>query len=55
MLAVGGINGSSTSCVEGGIVVNFDLNDLIFQNGYDPSQWGEYKVPDLVTAQIGGT
>lgn len=55
MLAIGGINGSSTSCVEGGIVVNFDLNDLTFQNGYDPSQWGEYKVPDLVTAQIGGT
>lgn len=55
LLAVGGIHGSSTSCVEGGIVVNFDLNSLTFQNGYDPSQWGEYKVPDLVTAQIGGT
>lgn len=56
MLVIGGgVNGSSTDCVEGGIVVNFDLNNLTFQNGYDPSQWSEYKVPDLVTAQIGGT
>lgn len=55
MLAVGGMHSSSTDCVEGGIIVNFDLNHLTFQNGYDPNQWSEYKVPDLVTAQIGGT
>jgi hypothetical protein len=55
MFAVGGIHGSSTECVDGGIVVNFDLNGLTFRSDYDPNQWSEYKVPDLVTAEIGGT
>ncbi|QSS65061.1 hypothetical protein I7I51_05902 [Histoplasma capsulatum] len=32
----------------------FNLNTLRFQNTYHPEEWGEYEVPDLVTARIGG-
>jgi hypothetical protein len=54
MLAIGGYRIDSTHCLEGGVMVNFNLNNLSFQDAYDPSQWGNYKVPDLLSAQIGG-
>ncbi|KAI3207680.1 hypothetical protein CBS147311_2781 [Penicillium roqueforti] len=54
MLAVGGQHVDSTYCLEGGIIVNFNLNTLTFEDEYDPTTWSKYKVPDLVTALIGG-
>ncbi|CAG8891175.1 unnamed protein product [Penicillium egyptiacum] len=54
MLAVGGQHVDSTHCLEGGVVVNFNLNTLKFEDEYDPTNWSKYKVPDLVTKWIGG-
>lgn len=54
MLAVGGLNVDPTVCVDGGIIANFNLNTLAFQSTYDPSEWSEYSVPDILTAEIGG-
>lgn len=54
MLSLGGVRVGSTDCVEGGIIVNFNLNNLTFVDNYDPKSWSEYKVPDIVTAKIGG-
>lgn len=54
MLAVGGQHVDPTHCLEGGVIVNFNLNTLSFEDKYDPTIWSEYKVPDVVTKQIGG-
>jgi hypothetical protein len=54
MLAVGGQHVDSTHCLEGGVIVNFNLNTLRFEDDYDPTKWSKYKVPDLVTKWIGG-
>jgi hypothetical protein len=54
MLTVGGQHVDPSQCLEGGVIVNFNLNSLSFQDNYDPAHWSEYKVPDLVMAQIGG-
>ena len=55
MFVLGGIHqGDSTICLEGGIIQVFNLNTLKFQDSYSPTTWSEYKVPSLVTAQIGG-
>ncbi|KAJ5373471.1 hypothetical protein N7517_005477 [Penicillium concentricum] len=54
MLAVGGQHVDSTRCLEGGVIVNFNLNTLKFEDEYDPTHWSPYQVPDLVTKHIGG-
>jgi hypothetical protein len=54
MLAIGGLHVDPTNCIEDGIIVNFNLNTLAFQSTYHPAEWGEYKVPDILTAEIGG-
>ncbi|CRL18927.1 Galactose oxidase/kelch, beta-propeller [Penicillium camemberti] len=54
MLAVGGQHVDPLHCLEGGIIVNFNLNTLSFEDKYDPTNWSEYKVPDVVTKLIGG-
>ncbi|KAJ6123741.1 hypothetical protein N7471_011058 [Penicillium samsonianum] len=54
MLAVGGQHVDSTHCLENGVIVNFNLNTLRFEDGYNPTNWSKYKVPDLVTKWIGG-
>lgn len=54
MLALGGLRVDPTKCLEGGIIVNFNLNNLTFEDSYDPKKWSDYKVPAIVTAQIGG-
>ncbi|KGO68398.1 Galactose oxidase/kelch, beta-propeller [Penicillium italicum] len=54
MLAVGGQHVDSTQCLEGGVIVNFNLNTLSFEDKYDPTNWSEYKVPDAVVKLIGG-
>lgn len=53
LLAVGGQRVDPTNCLEGGVIVNFNLNSLSFQD-YDPSTWSEYRVPNVLTAKIGG-
>ncbi|KAJ5157735.1 uncharacterized protein N7482_008835 [Penicillium canariense] len=55
MLALGGVRVGATTCLGGGVIVNFNLNSLNFQDSYDPKQWSKYEVPDVVTAQIGGS
>ncbi|KAJ6120146.1 hypothetical protein N7523_004426 [Penicillium sp. IBT 18751x] len=54
MLAIGGLHVDPTNCVDGGVVVNFDLNTLAFQSTYDPAEWSVYKVPGILSAEIGG-
>jgi Kelch motif protein len=54
MFILGGIPRDSEPCLEGGIIQVFNLNTLKFQDSYSPTTWSEYKVPSLVTAQIGG-
>ncbi|KAJ5929293.1 hypothetical protein N7454_007141 [Penicillium verhagenii] len=53
MLAIGGLRVDTSHCLEDGMIVNFNLNNLTFQN-YNPAEWSDYKVPDLLTAKIGG-
>jgi hypothetical protein len=52
MLVLGGRQASPTDCVE--TVSVFNLNTGRFQDTYDPEDWEEYKVPDLVSGRIGG-
>ncbi|KAI9740527.1 MAG: hypothetical protein M1834_005108 [Cirrosporium novae-zelandiae] len=54
IFVLGGQYLNTTNCVEGGIIQVFNLNTLAFQNKYDPKAWSEYRVPDVVTAKIGG-
>ncbi|KAJ5653608.1 hypothetical protein N7490_000611 [Penicillium lividum] len=54
MLAIGGLRIDVTHCLEDGVIINFNLNSLSFQDNYDPAVWSTYKVPDILTAQIGG-
>lgn len=55
MLVIGGVSLDSAHCLVGGPIQVFNLNTLDFQNLYDPREWSEYDVPDVVTAVIGGT
>ncbi|KAI9656088.1 MAG: hypothetical protein M1829_000443 [Trizodia sp. TS-e1964] len=54
MIIVGGDTVDKT-CLQGGLIQIFNLNTLKFQDQYDPKVWSQYKVPDVVTAKIGGT
>lgn len=54
MLVLGGQHVASSNCLEDGILLNFNLNDLEFQDTYDPRKWDDYRVPEVVISQIGG-
>lgn len=54
MLVIGGVNPNSQQCLADGPIQIFNLNTLKFQNLYNPREWAEYAVPDVVTALIGG-
>jgi Kelch motif len=54
MLVIGGVNPDASHCTKDGPVLVFNLNTLKFQNLYDPREWTDYAVPDVVTAAIGG-
>lgn len=54
MLVIGGVNPNPEHCIASGPIQVFNLNTLKFQDVYDPQEWSEYAVPDLVTAVIGG-
>ncbi|KAI2785974.1 hypothetical protein POX_h09739 [Penicillium oxalicum] len=55
MLALGGLRNDPTKCLDGGVIVAFNLNTLRFQDTYDPAIWSEYRVPGIITARIGGS
>ncbi|KAL6235300.1 hypothetical protein BDW75DRAFT_210074 [Aspergillus navahoensis] len=52
MLVLGGISVGSTQCID--MIRVFNLNTGRFQDAYNPRDWDEYKVPDLVSGRIGG-
>lgn len=52
MLVLGGSKVAPKSCLDPIRVYN--LNTGRFQDTYDPEDWEEYKVPDLVSGRIGG-
>lgn len=55
MLAIGGYRTASTQCLEDGVIVNFNLNTLSFEEKYDPAgSYSSFKVPDIITKEIGG-
>ncbi|KAF7158140.1 hypothetical protein CNMCM5623_002806 [Aspergillus felis] len=54
MFVLGGVHLDPTHCLDGGVIRVFNLNTGRFQNTYSPTVWSDYKVPDLVTAVIGG-
>ncbi|KAJ5724928.1 hypothetical protein N7493_006656 [Penicillium malachiteum] len=54
MLSIAGMRIDTSYCLDGGIITTFNLNNLTFQDTYDPSVWSEYKVPDILIAEIGG-
>jgi hypothetical protein len=53
MFVIGGVHQSQATCIDG-IIQVFNLNTLQFQDSYTPSTWSTYKVPEVVTAVIGG-
>lgn len=55
MLVIGGTYTTPSLCVPGGLIQVFNLNTLKFQDVYDPQEWEDYKVPDMISGQIGGT
>ncbi|KAL5356467.1 hypothetical protein BJX96DRAFT_162494 [Aspergillus floccosus] len=55
MFVLGGKKMDTSECLDGGLIQVFNLNTGKFQNTYDPTKWSDYKIPDLVTAQIGGS
>ncbi|EGD99890.1 hypothetical protein TESG_07223 [Trichophyton tonsurans CBS 112818] len=55
MFVIGGQYTSQTSCLVGPLVRVFNLNELKFKDKYDPREWSEYLVPDVITKKIGGT
>ncbi|POS74331.1 kelch repeat protein [Diaporthe helianthi] len=57
MMVIGGYPaqpGTSTSCVNGGIVQLFNLSSSKWIDRYDPSLWSDYHVPEMIYAMIGG-
>ncbi|KAL4899214.1 hypothetical protein BDW74DRAFT_183957 [Aspergillus multicolor] len=53
MLVLGGVQvGGRSPCVE--MIRVFNLNTGRFQDKYDPEDWDQYAVPELVIGRIGG-
>jgi hypothetical protein len=48
MMVIGGV-GASATCVRGGFVRTFDLNELKFLDNYDPNGNKNYQIPTVVT------
>ncbi|EFR04259.1 hypothetical protein MGYG_07268 [Nannizzia gypsea CBS 118893] len=55
MFVIGGEYSSPTACLTGPFVRVFNLNELKFKDKYDPREWSEYIVPEVITKKIGGT
>ncbi|KAI3399674.1 hypothetical protein diail_6023 [Diaporthe ilicicola] len=57
MMVIGGYPaqaGTTTSCVNGGIVQLFNLSSSKWIDKYDPGVWSDYRIPEMIYAMIGG-
>ena len=55
MMVFGGVSAKHDhGCLIGDIVRVFNLNTLKFEDGYTPEKADRYKVPEVITAVIGG-
>lgn len=55
MMIIGGLyRNNQAICLQGGIIEVFNLNNLKFQDSYNPRIWSQYMIPSVVTANIGG-
>jgi hypothetical protein len=58
MFVIGGetIGGETNgSCISGGVIDVFNLNNLTWQNHYDPTIWANYTIPSIVASKISAT
>ena len=56
MLVVGGYTpstGTSPTCLDGGVIVNFKMSSGEWLDGYDPTQWSSYTIPTKIQSAIG--
>ncbi|SPN98562.1 uncharacterized protein DNG_01608 [Cephalotrichum gorgonifer] len=55
MMVVGGwIPTVGKDCLLGGVIQMLNLTSVEWMDGYDPEKYGEYGVPEVVVAEIGG-
>ncbi|KAJ3564225.1 hypothetical protein NPX13_g7917 [Xylaria arbuscula] len=57
MVSVGGfraLQGYGQKCLDSNIIEVFNLTSGTWLESYDPSQWNEYGVPEVVHSKIGG-
>ncbi|KAL4864572.1 hypothetical protein BDV12DRAFT_188824 [Aspergillus spectabilis] len=52
MLVLGGLHIDTVECID--MIRVFNLNTGRFQDAYNPTDWNDYEVPDLVSGRIGG-
>lgn len=58
MMVVGGFTplvGTSIDCLLDGVIQVLNLTSLEWLDEYDPAEWSEYAVPDIVAKEIGGS
>lgn len=58
MVVLGGYTPQKTNtinCVDGGILQVFNLTEGKWMDSYDPANWNEYGVPEMIYLMIGGT
>lgn len=58
MMVVGGFTplvGTSIDCLLDGVIQVLNLTSLEWLEEYDPAEWSEYAVPDIVAKEIGGS
>ncbi|KAI5919794.1 hypothetical protein F4810DRAFT_467206 [Camillea tinctor] len=57
MVVIGGytsLSGGTLTCLEGGILQVFNLTEGRWMDSYDPNNWNEYGVPEMIHLMIGG-
>ncbi|KAI0132763.1 hypothetical protein BJ170DRAFT_261256 [Xylariales sp. AK1849] len=58
MVVIGGypsLKGGSLNCVEGGLLQIFNLTEGKWMDSYDPENWSDYGVPEMIHLMIGGS
>lgn len=58
MMVIGGYPaqpGEATTCLTGGMVQMFNLTAVDWMDHYDPSEFSEYRVPEMIYQMIGGS
>jgi len=53
MMVIGGVAPGST-CLSGEFLRVFNLNTLVYEDGYQPDKQDAYRVPKAITDVIGG-